>query len=227
MLSIPKSFVCSRKYFDSAPKLKLIPTLFVLFLFGCEDPEPRQLTDCNNTYNVVYPGATVERVMNGSNYVSQCLRGGAEECIRFQQCVSTLKHHESENPQEVFVELDYMGTITFIKQKLIENQRRTISEEHCIGGRCSKRAPNIERACDRVVSTYSEVAVGNSIFMNIPELGYEESQTLGVQAVTGYGDCMCVLHNSLRIEDDMSIGYCMEDQYIECDTAFCGRNISR
>lgn len=203
----------------------------VVISYAC-DIKPQNLTDCNGSYQEIYPAVTVERVLNSHNFLDYCWYGGAGqfnkiECQKYQHCVSTLRHNESHDSSLEFIELDFDEAVNFIKEKMAINSR-TESRESCIGDRCQMRSSNIENACDAVVSTYNPAVVGNSIFSHIPELNYRESQELGELAVVGYGECMCALHNALGIKDDMSIGYCVGSQYMECEeTAFCGREIAR
>ena len=176
--------------------------------------------------------STVAWGMDTDRFFKNCSAGNrgvwSSACSHFQECVSIVKHVETEKDAAKFVSLNFQGTAEYIKQKQFGG--KTEAKEKCVGARCWMNVPNISNACGVVASTYSSVTTGDAIFKNIPELSYAESQSLGIEAVKGFGKCMCVLHNALGIKDDMSIGYCIEDKYIECtgsQPAFCGRDIDR
>jgi hypothetical protein len=170
--------------------------------------------------------------MDTDKFFEHCSTGNigvwSTACSHFQQCVSVVKNIEIPN-QEEFVSLDFKEAAEFIKQKLY-SVGKTEPRRNCFNGRCSMPVDNITNSCDVVQRTYSATTVGDSIFKNIPELDYEQSQALGVKAVEGYGECLCALHDFLNIKDDYSIGYCIGDNYFDCERgegAFCGRNIQR
>ena len=154
--------------------------------------------------------------MNASKFFEHCSSGNigvwSSACSHFQQCVSVVKNRDMNNQD--FILLDYQGTAEFLKETLYP-KGKTEARENCIGNNCRMTVDNITQACDVVSRTYSATTVGDSIFKNIPELDYAKSQELGVNAVKGYGTCMCVLHNAINIKDDMSIGYCEGDKYFD------------
>lgn len=79
--------------------------------------------------------------------------------------------------------------------------------------------------CGEVVHTYSGSVVGAAIKRNystLSEMTNEVAQGLGEKAVEGYGECMCVMHNYFGVKDQISIGFCIDDTFHECKTAFCG-----
>lgn len=178
--------------------------------------------------------------MNADKFFEHCSVGNrgvwSTACSHFQHCISVVKNTENnKDGTEASDSLSYQETAVFIKQKLYSRSKTKarescnrvwIADKNLYGNRCVMKVDNIIDACDVVSRTYSSVTVGDSIFKNIPELNYEQAQELGKKAVKGYGECMCALHNALDIKDDMSIGYCVDDSYYDCDTAFCGRNLS-
>ena len=215
--------------------------LSIIFVASCgsgeESFEPKVLSDCDRTYYETTRTAkdnksTVTWTMSSDKYFSNCSPGNkgvwSNACPYYQKCVSEVKYLDSGKSDNEFVELDFERTAKFIKSKLWASGKTTERKEKCRGNRCWMTTPNITAACDAVSSTYSGKVVGNSIFENIPEFSYEKSHELGQKAVKGYGECLCILHNALNIQDDYSIGYCIGERYIECDKkAFCGREIKR
>ena len=79
-------------------------------------------------------------------------------------------------------------------------------------------------ACDAVVYTYNPERVASSISQVFP-ISTEEAKPLGEKAVKGYGICACVVSHAFDIEIDISIGYCKGEKYIECQKAYCGRDL--
>ena len=79
-------------------------------------------------------------------------------------------------------------------------------------------------ACDVVVRTYNPEEVASSISKVFP-ISSEEAKPLGEKAVKGYGICACVVSNAFDIEIDISIGYCKGEEYVECQKAYCGRDL--
>jgi hypothetical protein len=143
-------------------------------------------------------------------------------CPYYQKCVSIVKHSKSDKPSSIEL-LDYEGVARFIKRQQV-GTAKTSPTRNCHGIHCP-----VKDACDVVSSTYNPVVVGNSIFQYIPEIDYEEAQQLGIKAVKGYGACLCALHNYTEVEDDFSIGYCVGERYVECNSrnggAYCGREL--
>jgi hypothetical protein len=168
--------------------------------------------------------------MDQNRFYDNCSEGNfgvwSSACPYYQQCVSLVKHLKSGKPSNEFTELDFEGVATFIKSEQSDGEE-TKSREKCYGDRCWQVTDNITKVCDGTSSTYSPTVIGNSIFHNIPEIGYQESQQLGKKVIAGFGTCLCVLHKRLKIKDDYSIGYCSGEKFLSCDGkgAFCGRKV--
>ena len=94
---------------------------------------------------------------------------------------------------------------------------------------------NTNSICGEVVHTYSGEVVGRKIQSRYKELT-SMSETialkLGNQAVEGYGECMCVMHDYFKVKDNFSIGFCVGPDYFTCSHpqmsgAFCGESGDR
>lgn len=92
-----------------------------------------------------------------------------------------------------------------------------------------------ESICGEVVHTYSGGVVGSKILSTYKELtsmNEAVASKLGNQAVKGYGECMCVMHDYFKVKDNFSIGFCVGHNYFTCSHpqmsgAFCGQNGDR
>ena len=178
--------------------------------------------------------SSVAWAMDQNKFFENCSSGNygvwSSACPYYQQCVSVVSHLFSKNPPSEFVEMDYEAVAVFIKSQNTSGAK-TVSKEVCHGDRCSQKTDNIVDACSVVSSTFSSQVTANSIFKFVPEIDYKRAHQLGEKAVKGYGECLCVLHKELEIEDDYSIGYCAGEKFIDCNSrnggAFCGRKIRR
>ena len=79
--------------------------------------------------------------------------------------------------------------------------------------------------CEEVIRTYSGFALADKILSEYSQLASMTrtvAQELGDKAVVGYGECQCAMHHHFKVRDNMSIGFCIEDKYYDCETAYCG-----
>lgn len=89
--------------------------------------------------------------------------------------------------------------------------------------------------CGEVVHTYSGGVVGNKIlstYKDLTSMNESVANKLGDQAVEGYGECMCVMHDYFKVKDNFSIGFCVGPDYFTCSHpqmsgAFCGESGDR
>ena len=99
----------------------------------------------------------------------------------------------------------------------------------------AKFASKTRSICGEVVHTYSGEMIGRKIRSSYEELkSMNESiaRKLGDQAVEGYGECMCVMHDYFKVKDNFSIGFCVGPEYFTCSHpqisgAYCGESGDR
>jgi len=91
------------------------------------------------------------------------------------------------------------------------------------------KASDISSACGTVAGTYKAKELAGSIMSRIPSINVKNALILAEKGISGYGECMCVLYNFTEFKDDMSIGYCVGEEYVNCNEsnggAFCGRKL--
>lgn len=120
---------------------------------------------------------------------------------------------------------DWSGAALGYKQLFELCGDLTYAEKHAEYKGLAEFYAKTEDICGEVVHTYSGSVVGAAIKRNYSDLSGmtdEVAQNLGKKAVEGYGECMCVMHNYFGVKDQISIGFCIDDTYHECKTAFCG-----
>jgi hypothetical protein len=99
----------------------------------------------------------------------------------------------------------------------------------------TKFASKTKTVCGEVVHTYSGGVVGSKIlstYKDLTSMNASVANRLGNQAVKGYGDCMCVMHDYFKVKDNFSIGFCMGPEYFSCSHpkvggAYCGQSRDR
>jgi hypothetical protein len=176
--------------------------------------------------------STVSWSMDQNKFFENCSPDNygvwASACKYYQQCVSVVGHGITEKTASEYIDMNYENVAVFIKSQN-SSGLKTTSRKVCSGDRCWQKTDNIADACSVVTSTYKSKVVANSIFQFIPEIDYKRAHQLGEKASGGYGECLCILHKELGIEDDYSIGYCAGEEFFTCNRrnggAFCGRKL--
>ena len=171
--------------------------------------------------------------MDKDKFFEMCSLGnsgsGREACPYYIECVSQVIHNKSGKKGKLeFLTFDD-AAIAIRKQSIESGQLKASKVEH--NGR-SMRVKNFVNACDSVSSTYNGVVVGATIFQHVPEIpDFKTAMVLGETAVKGYGVCRCVLANYTELHESMSIGYCVGDKMVDCNSsnggAFCGLKLKK
>lgn len=87
------------------------------------------------------------------------------------------------------------------------------------------------RICKKTIHTYSSKVMAGEIlrtYYDLTEMTSIVAGKLGAEAVKGYGECQCVMHDYFKVRDNISIGFCIGPNYQDCrDTAYCGASADR
>lgn len=153
---------------------------------------------------------TINYSMDADGFFDKCAEGNmgpwSKPCPYYQQCIASVKN---KLPGTVDIEpLSYAATAEYVRDYLIkQNELKNTAES------ANSRSDNILKACSNPHERGK--ALNGMIYRYIPEVpDLDVAERLALKANSGYGECICVLHDYLNLDIDMSIGKCLADQFI-------------